>query len=414
MTADSLSQFIKQNSSAIAITDAPQLLIKEIQKILNCPPTGIADDPTKKAFAQFKQQLGLEYPLGLGLTTAKALLKIPSLYVNIDIPHLSQRDNQNVPGGTCNITCVAMCLMYYGIMPLSNQQLEDELFKVVARNGWDRHVHDDLAKLFRAYDIDSRFTTEATWESVKEHLRGGNPVIISGKFTKSGHIVVLRGFDETGFYVNDPWGEWFGSGYQNRSGENLHYSYDLCNTVSYGGKKSTWAHFPKSKKRLPPRFENSQEAIPGIELIKKFEGCYLEAYPDPLSGNLPITIGWGCTVKEDGENWKLGDRITQERADSLLISQLLNNYLPVIRNTVPYWKEMTANQQGALLSFAYNLGAHFMTAGNFNSIRSCLKNKDWASVPQVLLKYCNPGTSVTQGLKRRRIAEGRLWQGVEN
>lgn len=38
--------------------------------------------------------------------------------------------------------------------------------------------------------------------------------------------------------------------------------------------------------------------LPGVPLIKEFEGCYLKAYPDPLSGNLPITIGWGTTKKE--------------------------------------------------------------------------------------------------------------------
>jgi lysozyme len=32
-------------------------------------------------------------------------------------------------------------------------------------------------------------------------------------------------------------------------------------------------------------------------LIKEFEGCRLNAYPDPLSGGLPITIGWGWQSK---------------------------------------------------------------------------------------------------------------------
>jgi lysozyme len=154
--------------------------------------------------------------------------------------------------------------------------------------------------------------------------------------------------------------------------------------------------------------------IPGIELIKQFEGCCLQAYPDPKTGKLPITIGWGCTVREDGEKWKLGESITQERADALLFSQLQNSYLPVLKSTVPHWDEMNSNQQGALFSFAYNLGAHFMSANNFDSIHNALKNKDWDSVPACLLKYYNPGSSVASGLKRRRIAECKLWQGVQD
>ena len=31
----------------------------------------------------------------------------------------------------------------------------------------------------------------------------------------------------------------------------------------------------------------------------------------------------------------------------------------VLKTTVPYWEEMSNGQRGALLSFAYNLGAHF-------------------------------------------------------
>lgn len=169
--------------------------------------------------------------------------------VNLDIPHHSQLNNVNRPFGTCNVTSVAMCLNFYGIKPKSNGvQLEDELFELVARKGWDRHVHDHLTKVFECYGVKSRFDTEVSWEKVKAHLASGNPVIVSGQFTKSGHIIVLRGFDEKGFFVNDPYGEYFASGYdRNKSGENLHYSYELMNRVSYGGSKTTWAHLPVGK-----------------------------------------------------------------------------------------------------------------------------------------------------------------------
>ena len=54
-----------------------------------------------------------------------------------------------------------------------------------------------------------------------------------------------------------------------------------------------------------------------MELIKEFEGCHLQAYPDPLSGGLPITIGWGTTRKGDGSAFRLGDKITQAQADAI-------------------------------------------------------------------------------------------------
>ncbi|MBH8566745.1 lysozyme [Nostoc sp. CENA67] len=148
--------------------------------------------------------------------------------------------------------------------------------------------------------------------------------------------------------------------------------------------------------------------LSGVELIKQFEGCYLSAYPDPLTGNKPITIGWGCTRKLDGGEWKLGDRITQQQADELLLHQLENNYLPQLQK-IPCWGELNINQQGALLSFGYNLGATFYGSPNFNSITTMLKTKNWALAKEVFVKYRNPGSSVEQGLKRRRLAEADLF-----
>ena len=149
-------------------------------------------------------------------------------------------------------------------------------------------------------------------------------------------------------------------------------------------------------------------SLVGINLIKKFEGCHLNAYPDPLSGGLPITIGWGSTKDFDGTPFKMGRVITQKYADTLLEFDLKNRFLPMLQK-IPYWNEMNENQQGALLSFAYNLGAGFYGSSNFNTITRVLKNKEWTKVPDALYLYHNPGTKVEAGLKRRRVAEGKLW-----
>lgn len=150
-------------------------------------------------------------------------------------------------------------------------------------------------------------------------------------------------------------------------------------------------------------------SIPGVELIKQFEGCHLKAYYDPLTGGLPITIGWGSTRRKDGTRFMIGNKITQDEADDLLYYQLRKEFLPSLKQ-IPYWNEMNENQQGALLSFAYNLGARFYGSANFNTITRVLKNKEWSKVPDALYLYHNPGTNVEEGLKRRRIAEGKLWR----
>lgn len=156
-------------------------------------------------------------------------------------------------------------------------------------------------------------------------------------------------------------------------------------------------------------------AVPllGINLIKEFEGFYPDAYPDPKTGNLPITIGYGSTKKSDGTNWHLGDTISLEDATELLLSQLEHDYLPPLTK-IPGWAELNTNQQGAILSFAYNLGARFYDAYGFASITRMLKEQWWknenkVNVKEVFVLYRNPGSNVEAGLRRRREAEAKLF-----
>ena len=134
----------------------------------------------------------------------------------------------------------------------------------------------------------------------------------------------------------------------------------------------------------------------------------MQAYPDPLSGNLPITIGWGSTRDLNGNPFKLGQKITQKVADDLLISQIKNEFLPKL-SKIPYWSEMSDGKRAALLSFSYNLGADFYGSEDFTTISNRLKNKEWDKVPDALYLYRNPGSNVEAGLARRRKAEGKIW-----
>jgi len=157
------------------------------------------------------------------------------------------------------------------------------------------------------------------------------------------------------------------------------------------------------------KIEPTLDGLPlqGVALIKEFEGCHLKAYYDPLTGGLPITIGWGSTRRKNGTRFMIGNKITQEEADDLFYYQLRREFIPALQK-IPYWSEMNDNQRGALLSFAYNLG-DFYGHPNFNTITRVLKNKEWDKVPEALKLYRNPGTNVEAGLLRRRVAEAKLW-----
>jgi len=145
-----------------------------------------------------------------------------------------------------------------------------------------------------------------------------------------------------------------------------------------------------------------------LKLIKDFEGCHLDAYPDPLSGGDPWTIGYGTTRYQDGRRVSPGDKINAIEAD-LLLRREVDHIAEKLRATVPYWVQMADNQKCALISFAYNLGSGFYGTTGFETISKELREKDWAAVPDALLLYRNPGSNVEAGLKRRRIAEGDIW-----
>jgi len=71
---------------------------------------------------------------------------------------------------------------------------------------------------------------------------------------------------------------------------------------------------------------------------------------------------------------------------------------------------MNDNQKGALLSFAYNLGADFYGHPGFGTITRALRDRKWRSVPNALKLYVMAGGRALAGLVRRREAEGSLWK----
>lgn len=90
------------------------------------------------------------------------------------------------------------------------------------------------------------------------------------------------------------------------------------------------------------------------------------------------------------------------------MDQLRQDFLPPLER-IPGWPQLTVNQQGAILSFAYNLGAHFYGSSGFETLSRVLRNQDWAQIENALVLYRNPGTNVEEGLLRRRVTEADLF-----
>ena len=142
--------------------------------------------------------------------------------------------------------------------------------------------------------------------------------------------------------------------------------------------------------------EISQE---GLSLIKKFEGCKLEAYKCAAG---VWTIGYGSTNGVE-ENMK----ISQERADMLLLEDV-----EVFEEAVNKLVEvpLEQNQFDALVSWTFNLGS---TNLKNSTLLKVLNDKDYEGVPAQIKRWNKAGGKVLQGLIRRREAEALLFEGKE-
>ena len=173
--------------------------------------------------------------------------------------------------------------------------------------------------------------------------------------------------------------------------------------VSLLSDDSTWV----KKYREPEPVPDSALPPQGVSIICEFEGFRANVYNDGMN---VATIGYGSTFYLDGRKVAWGDpAISEPVAREMMKAIAEKNFWNVIRCSIPYWNEMNDNQRSTLLSFSYNLGAYFYGSSGFNTISKCLSDKRWNHVPEALMLYVNPGSSVEAGLRRRRKAEGDLW-----
>lgn len=138
----------------------------------------------------------------------------------------------------------------------------------------------------------------------------------------------------------------------------------------------------------------------GIDLIKHFEGCQLEAYQDEVG---VWTIGWGITNADKsitGTTIKKGLKISKATAEKWLKESLNKKYLPKIMkyDTRYSWNQ---NEIDALVSFAYNIGSIGQLTANGSRSRATIAAK--------MLEYVKAGGVTYNGLVRRRKAERELF-----
>jgi GH24 family phage-related lysozyme (muramidase) len=145
---------------------------------------------------------------------------------------------------------------------------------------------------------------------------------------------------------------------------------------------------------------------PAEKIIKHWEGCKLTAYKCPAG---VWTIGWGAT-SVNGAAVREGDKISQALADELLRNEI-NHLAGELYKLIPVVKQYGANQQAALISWAYNVGLGAVKESTLRKrLLACESGQ--AVIPQELPRWNKAGNTVLEGLTRRRAAEVALFTGT--
>ena len=129
-----------------------------------------------------------------------------------------------------------------------------------------------------------------------------------------------------------------------------------------------------------------------FDLIKKFEGCVLKVYLDPVG--VP-TCGYGHTAGLTRD--MVGQAISSEQAELFLKTDLIKFEKAVNDTGI----KLNQNQFDALVSFAFNCGA-----GN---LKKLVKGRSLPEIADAMLSYNKAKGKILPGLMNRRKAERELF-----
>lgn len=147
----------------------------------------------------------------------------------LDLPFFDQYANSYQPESSCGVSSAAMLLGFLG-----SDRSPDDLYERYGKS--QAQSPEGLAALYAAEGYTARHERAGTRQELKALLDSGKPVVVHGFWTSAGHIVVLRGYDQEAWIVNDPAGDWY-RGYGMGGGEAVRYPYgsDWDDKMSHDG-----------------------------------------------------------------------------------------------------------------------------------------------------------------------------------
>lgn len=158
--------------------------------------------------------------------------------LNLNVPFFDQKDNGPEGWRECQSSSIAMCLAFLGIGGIKDDVTYVNIVKKYG-DTTERQPHYDAMKQL-GY-TGASFSTNLSIAKIKDELNKQKPVAVGALHhgpasnpTGGGHFVVVKGYNDKGWFVNDPYGEldlknggW--SSQAMGAGKNLLYSYSNFN-----------------------------------------------------------------------------------------------------------------------------------------------------------------------------------------
>lgn len=153
---------------------------------------------------------------------------------------------------------------------------------------------------------------------------------------------------------------------------------------------------------MPTKFNQAIDIV--LPMLKKHEGFRSNAYKDIVG---VVTIGYGFTAAVI-PSLKMGDTITRERADKLLLDFTVENYAK------PLWSAITVRDDpsftpqmfASIISLAYNVG---VTKVKNSTLIKKVNARDYEGAAKEFLNWNKAGGKVVAGLTSRRVDEANVF-----
>ena len=140
-----------------------------------------------------------------------------------------------------------------------------------------------------------------------------------------------------------------------------------------------------------------------ISIIKAFKGFNEKAYPDPVTGGGPYTLGYGTQFYPDGSQVKQGHCCTRQKALEYLLYEInvISEELDCLN------LELDLHMKQGLISFIHSVGWDSFL---YSSIIDYCENEDYVLAAQEFGKWIfNEDHEVIGGLLDRRRQEACLF-----